>query len=122
MASSQSKDEKAKAALAESAIPGGPEPHTIDADSVELDDLLNVGAMELGGMDPVVTESIPGGAFLNSDGKGWHDAEGRPLMPENVKLAKAHAAKQKAAHAKIQETIDDGQRMRFGFPPAGLKQ
>lgn len=41
-------------------------------------------------------ETVPGGLYLDSDGKGWHDANGNPLSEEEV-------AKRKALLAKVEE-------------------
>jgi hypothetical protein len=34
-----------------------------------------------------MAETIPGGAYLHSDGKTWQDSEGRPLKGEQVSEA-----------------------------------
>lgn len=31
-----------------------------------------------------MSETIPGGCYLNSDGQGYHDANGNPVSKENV--------------------------------------
>ena len=61
-----------------------------------------------------MAETIPGGAYLASDGKTWHDAEGRPLSKDAQAQAEQLAAEkeesvhqlkeQEAAAAAMQQT------------------
>lgn len=39
-----------------------------------------------------MTETIPGGCYLNSDGQGYHDANGNPVSKENVEKFSAMRA------------------------------
>lgn len=32
-------------------------------------------------------KTIPGGLYLDSDGQGWHDCNGKPISPQDVKKA-----------------------------------
>lgn len=39
-------------------------------------------------------ETVPGGLYLDSDGKGWHDANGNSLSEEEVAKRKALLVKE----------------------------
>lgn len=51
--------------------------------------------------------TVEGGAYLNPDGKTWHDAQGNPIDAPTVKeaqaLAKEQAAEDQQAEAALKE-------------------
>lgn len=58
--------------------------------------------------------TIPGGAYRNASGDGWHDANGQPL-------AAAQIAAAEALHAVHQAELDKREHLRAERDPDTLK-
>jgi hypothetical protein len=69
-----------------------------------------------------MSETIPGGAYLSSDGKTWHDANGNPLSKKQVAEAEAlqaeQAEKREAEERANQERLAAAQGIVFVAQPA----
>jgi hypothetical protein len=59
-------------------------------------------------------ETLPGGAYKDATGDGWHDANGKPLTKEQI----AEAERLIAAH---QAELDEVERLRVERDPDALR-
>lgn len=50
-----------------------------------------------------MAHTIPGGAYQDATGDGWHDANGRPLSKAQIAEAKKLIAQQESALAELEQ-------------------
>lgn len=54
-----------------------------------------------------MADTIPGGAYQDAGGSGWHDANGNPLDATQIKAAKKLAGEQDKEDAAAEEALNE---------------
>jgi hypothetical protein len=55
-----------------------------------------------------MSDTVEGGAYLNPDGKTWHDANGEPIeAPKEIRAAKGQARENEARLAEQDQAMQE---------------